>query len=603
LSISWGNIGWHNDGRDYSFTENLSWAKGSHILKFGFHYNRDNKKQTAGGNGQGSISFNGGSSVPLDTNSGLANLMLGNFSSYTQPNVHVYPYFRFQSWEAFAQDSWKITRRGTLEFGLRFQHTTPTYTYLRDGAVFPQEGTFKLWSVDIYRFINDRAPMIEINRSSPNYGKIIGDAYSLLPANGLICDPCDGVERGFAEAKTLFAPRLGFAYDLSGNGRTALRGGVGIFNERLRQNNFNFNNGNVFPNISSASHLNGNVGSIDMSVTGARAAVTPPGYRIFPVDNDMPSIYSWNLGIQQELVSNFTLDVSYVGNRATHLMLHRYINGLPAGTYLKYPNLLASVNSVADMLRPYRGYGQLTNVETSGYSNYHGMLLRASRRFANRFSFNVNYTWSKSMGLVDNDDGTIINAFDLRQNYTVNGFDMTHYFAADYIYQLPKFVDNAVVGAVINGWQLSGITRFVSGRPADISSNGNMQCIDCGSARPNLTGDPFADTSKWQYFNPNAFQRPLDGQYGGLKRNTLRLPGINNFDLSITKNVRWRETVGFMIRAEAYNVFNHPQIYNVNTSFTADNQGGPISANNKTFGKPTAWRDARVVQLGFKLTF
>jgi len=160
-----------------------------------------------------------------------------------------------------------------------------------------------------------------------------------------------------------------------------------------------------------------------------------------------------------------------------------------------------------------------------------------------------------------------------------------------------------VLGTLINGWQFSGITRFVSGRPMDVSSNGNLQCIDCGGLRPDMIGDPMAGSTKWRYLNTAAFQRPMDGQYGTLRRNTLRLPGINNFDLTLSKTVRITEKVGFMIRAEAYNAFNHPQIWGINTSFTADNQGGLLSANNTNFGKPTSWRDARVLQFGFKLTF
>ncbi len=603
-TLNFGNVGWHNDGRDYSLTENVSWMMKKHTMKFGFHYNRDNKKQTAGGNGQGSINFNGGASVPLDTNSGLANLMLGNFSTYTQPNVHVYPYFRFQSWEGFAQDSWKMTPRLTLEYGIRFQRSTPTYTYLRDGAKPPVEGGFPVWSVDPARYNSSTAPQIEINRSSANYAKIIGDAQTQLMAVGLVCDPCNGVKRGFADSKNMWAPRLGFAYDLFGDGKTALRAGFGVFYERLRQNNFNFSAGNAFPNITSATQVNGNVNNIDLSVTAAKAAVTPPAYVVFIPDNTMPVIYSWNLGVQKELQSKFTLDLSYVGNRGTHLMIQRYFNSLPAGTYIKYPTLLASVNSVADALRPFRGFGRLTGIETTGYSSYHAFLTRLSRRFANRFSFNVNYTWSKTMDLVDNDSDTINNPFNIRMNWAPAGYDMTHFLAIDYIYDLPKAFSNRVLATMFNDWQFSGIAKFATGRPIDVTSNGNMQCIDCNTTiRPNVVGDPMSGSNQWRYFNAAAFTRPVDGDYGSLGRNTLRMPGINNFDLSLAKRFRFTEGINFMFRLEAYNAFNHPQIWGINTSFTADNQGGGLSSTNRTFGTPTSWRDNRVLQMGFKLTF
>ncbi len=598
MSPSWGSPGWHNDGKDYAFTQNVTWVKKSHMLKFGFHYNRDNKKQTGNWGFSGAINFQSSASLAQDTGNGLANLMLGNFQSYTMPNAHVYPYFRFQSWEAFAQDSWKISPRLTLEYGIRWQRSTPTYTYTRDGSP-PLEGTWQTWSADLTQYDPSKAPKIDLST-----GRIIGDAFTQLSAVGLVCDPCPGVPRGFQEPDSLIAPRLGFAYDLTGDSKTSLRGGFGIFYERLRQNNFYFGAGGHWPNTTSATVLYGNVANIDTSIVDQPAPpITPPGFNIWPTNNQMPGIYSWNLGIQRELGYQTSLDISYVGNRATHLMLHRPVNGLPAGTFVRYPDLSKSVNYKNDALRPYYGFGGLTAIETSGWSSYNAMLMRISRRFANRFAFNVNYTWSRAFDIVDNDSDAVINPFDMRQAWAPAGFDQTNVFTIDAIYQLPNVSGNMFLRALLNSWQVSGIFRMQSGQPFNVSSNGSLQGVDAGTLYPNAIGDPYAGQSKYRWINPGAFQRPLDGEYGTLHRNTLRLPRVANLDATITRQVRITEGVRFDIRCEVFNTLNHPQIWGINTSFTADNPGGTISAGNKNLGIPTSWREPRIIQFGFKLVF
>jgi hypothetical protein len=293
--ISWniGDPGWHNDGKDYAIAENVSWLKGAHTFKFGFYYNRDNKKQTATWPMNGNINFNSTSSMPMDTGNGLANLMLGNFQTYSQNNAHVYPYFRFLSYEAFAQDSWKVSRRLTLEVGLRFARMVPTFTYTREGDP-GGEGTWKLYTVDLSKYDAARRPQIDLKT-----GKLVGDPMAALAPLGLVCDPCDGVNRGFSPTENLFAPRIGFAYDVFGDGKMAFRSGFGIFHERLRQNNFYFGAGGRWPNLTSASALNGNVSDVDLSVTsGPAPAIAPPSMRIWPSDNTVPSIYSWYTGIR-----------------------------------------------------------------------------------------------------------------------------------------------------------------------------------------------------------------------------------------------------------------------------------------------------------------
>jgi hypothetical protein len=600
--ISWGlgDPGWHNDGKDYAFTENVSFIKQAHTFKFGFYYNRDDKKQTATWPMTASINFNSSAAMPLDTGNGLANLMLGNFQSYSQNNAAIYPYFRFLAYEAYAQDSWKITKRFTLEYGIRFEHMVPTFTYVRSGTP-GGEGTWKLYTVDLTKYNAGKRPTIDLNT-----GKIVGDPMTALSPLGLVCDPCSGVPRGFSPAKNMLAPRLGFAYDVFGNGKMAIRGGLGVFHERLRQNNFNFGAGGSWPNLSNASALYGNVAAVDTSVTAGTPQITPPGLTVWPVDNTMPSVYSWYAGVQRELPGRFSLDVSYSGNHAIHLMDQRRVNAVAANTFVTNPNLRQSVNFKDDALRPYYGWGSLNAVETLAYSRYNAMMTRLSRRFSNNFAVNFNYTRSSAMDLLDNDSDNITNPFNMRQNWGKAGYDQPNVFTTDFIYDTPKVkgaLNNPVGRLALNGWEVTGIFRAQSGMPISIGANGSTMGVDSGSQYADLIGDAYAGQNKYQWLNPAAFKRPQEGQYGNLQRNALRMPGVRNVDASLIKNFAITESMKAAFRCEVFNLFNHPEIWGINTGFSADNPGGAISASNKNFGQPNAWREARTLQLALRFSF
>ena len=295
---------------------------------------------------------------------------------------------------------------------------------------------------------------------------------------GLVCDPCSGVPRGFSPAKNLFAPRLGFAYDVFGNGKMAIRSGFGVFHERLRQNNFNFGAGGSWPNSSNASALYGNVANIDTSVTAGTPQITPPGLSVWPTDNTMPSIYSWYFGVQKELPGKFALDVSYSGNHAIHLMDQRKVNAVAAGTFVTNPNLRQSVNFKDDALRPYYGWGSLTAVETLAYSRYNAMMIRLSRRFANSLAVNFNYTRSKAMDLLDNDSDNITNPFNMRQNWGPAGYDQPNVFTTDFVYDLPKVKSTDASGQ--GGLQWLGSHRHVPVPIGDADLD-RRQRIDHGS--------------------------------------------------------------------------------------------------------------------------
>jgi len=613
--VSWslGDPGWHNWGKDYGATENVSWIKGQHTFKFGVFYNRDDKAQTGTWGMEGSINYSSSSTMPLDTGNGLANLMLGNFNTYTQANVAVFPWFRFWETDAYAQDSWKATKRLTVELGVRLSYMMPTYTVVRSGTP-GGEGTFTLYSVDLSKYNNADRPTFNLANGS-SYGYLVGAPMTVLSPLGLNCDPCAGTDPGFSPAKLFPQPRVGLAYDLFGDGTTAVRGGFGMFNERLRQNNFNFGAGSNWPNVLPATSVyNGNVAAVAPGAGSASAPIQPPNMSIWPTNNTMPSIYGWYVGIQRQLPAKFALDISYSGNHAVHLMDQRQVNALPAGTFAVNPTLSQSVNYVNNALLPYPGWGQLNAVETDAYSRYNALMFRLSRRFANSFSVNFNYTHSKAMDVADNDSDQIDNPFCIKCSYGPAGYNQPNVESVDFVYMLPtvKGAVNPFVKYAINGWELSGMIREQSGEPITVTSNGNLMGVNLGNQYgsgtgqyPILVGNPYANTNGGQIFNPAAFQRPQDGQWGSLGRDALHLPSIFNADVSIMKNFNFTEAVKATFRCEVYNLFNHPELWAVNSGFSGDNPGSGLSASDLSFGQPASngYRDARTIQLALRFAF
>jgi hypothetical protein len=614
LGFSLGDPGWHNWGKDYGVTENLSWVKGSHNFKFGVFYNRDDKAQTGSWGMEGNINFNGNSTMANDTNQGIANLMLGNFSSYTNLSGAVFPWFRFWEFDAYVQDNWKVSKRLTIDYGLRFVHMAPTYTVVRGGTV-GGEGNWTLYSVDLSKYNKSNAPVINttagvVNGYQPGF--IEANPVTALQNLGMICDPCAGTDRGFSPAKSFPEPRLGFAYDPFGDGKTSLRAGGAMFNERLRQNNFSFGAGGQFPNLYSGTVYNQNVANFSTNGVGtATSPIQPPGMTIWPTNNTMPSIYSWYAGIQHQLPAKFALDLSYSGSHSIHLMDQRAVNALPAG-YFQNNNLSASVNGWTSALLPYAGWGNLTAIETNAFANYDALMLRINRRFANNLAVNFDYTWSHVLDTGDNDSDAINNPFCIKCSYANAGYDQPNVVSLDVVYTLPKVTGsfaNAFTKQVFNGWELSGIFRYQSGMPFTVNANGNLfgeNIGNNGGQYVNLSGDPYSTNGGSLILNQAAFSRPADGTWGSLGRNSLRLPGITNTDVALMKSFAITpERVKLTFRFEVFNLFNHPELWAINTSFTGDNPGSGLSASDGQFGQPASngYRDPRTLQLSLRLAF
>jgi hypothetical protein len=599
----------------FDFTNNLSYIRGNHTLKFGVYYERVRYFGGAWGTNFGSFDFSSDTNNPLDTRYAYSNALLGVYRSYQESNTRVETNGRGNTLDWFVQDTWKVTRRLTLDYGLRFSWYTP-YTDIHDMAAsfvprnyvasqaprlyYPTLVNGQRIGVDLAT--GNTVPALLIGAFVPNTGN---------PANGMVREGTSGYPRGLLDHPgILYAPRFGFAYDLFGNGKTAVRGGVGIFyntRERVLLNDVARTPPIQYtPTLyySDFSNIVQNSGNLTPSTTAGLA-----------LGGDIPSVYNFSLGVQREVFARTVLDVAYVGALGRHLLQERNLNTLPYGARFKSSNLDATTNRpLSDVyLVPYQGYsGTIQYDEFASSSNYHSMQVQLNRRFTHGLTFGGTWTWSKSMDFVSNDFAYVAVAAPIRVwNYGKSDFDRTHIVQVNWTWDIPaatKLVKNPVVGIIADNWQLSGIASFISGAPTGIgfTAAGGVDIPGGGDGvRPVITGNailPKDQRTLLKYFNTSVFAVPAVGTFGNAPKDVFRGPGINNFDMSIFKNIPvWKERARFQLRFEAYNAFNHTQFSGVNTSATFNTATG--AQTNAAFGNITSARGARVGQGSLRFIF
>ena len=590
---------WRSEGKTYAWTDNLTMVRGAHTFKTGIFFNMNDNKQQPGWNDALNINFGPSADNPGDTNNQFANMLLGNYTSVSQTSGIYYGAFRFFATEFYGQDSWKVNRHLTLELGARYVYQGPTYT----------RGQYLQSYFQPDRYDPSKAVKINTTPGTVLNGTIIPNSGD--PFNGLVQEGSPGLPLGGVNhRKNQVAPRFGVAYDPFGDGKTSIRAGGGVFYERIQQNVYNFGGLGNPPLVFTPTLYGGNLDRVDPSLvsSGTRA---PVAVTAVSQQGENPTIYAWSFDVQREIGGKTSIDIGYVGNTSRHLLNRRDLGQLPLNTTTAPGStLLSSVNFTNNAIRPYPGFTAVNYTEFSGTSNYHALQTRLSRRFASNFTGNISYTWSRAMDQADNDTDAIGYYLDRHREVGPAGFDRTHIFTLDYVYELPKLKSgNGLVKSVVNGWQISGITRFWSGSPLNLTTNGNPGTLASSNPSPvrpdYLGGQIYADKQdRFNYFNPLAFGRPADGTYGNLGRNALRGPGINQWDISAFKNTRISERVTAQLRVETFNTFNHTQWATVNTVFNVPNPSQAVTdATKGTVGQVSNTRDPRNIQFGIKLLF
>lgn len=634
----WGEVG--NDYIKPSFANNLTVTKGDHSLKFGVYYERLKNGEAPGGQWSGVFNFAGNDSnftaALGNTSYAYANALIGNFRNYQESTARPFTNLRLTQVQWYAADQWKLNRRLTVNYGMRFGYHSPFQQIDGQGSNFvparfnPAQAVALFTSACAVAFTPPATcPAAQRRARNPVTGELIplvganaGLVGAIVPGSG---NPNNGLALGIDPSTTPgyrsttpidFEPRLGFAWDVTGQGKSVIRVHAGIYHApRVGGGTTGGNLVNNQPANRAFSIDFGNINSL-AGLTGT-AITRPSAINAVEEQSHTPSIYNFTFGLQQDIGFKTIMEVSYVGSFARHLGQRININGVPDGARLGTNNIdpVTGQRIGNDFLRPFRGYADINLVTWAGTSNYNSLQVQIERRYATGLLYGVAYTYSKSFDYANDDSSDVMFGRPFKDfNYATSDFDQTHILTVNYIYDIPglgRKLDNGFVKAVFDNWQLSGTTSYASGKPKNITVtyNGGVTDITGGqdNARPNTICDPMrnisgADPTGTPYVvNVNCFTRPTSlGDIGNTPRNSLRMPSIFNSDVALFKNIPLGETRSLQLRWEVYNVFNHTNFRDIDAGLVFDVNG---RQTNTRFGAPIAARTPRVMQAGIRFSF
>jgi Carboxypeptidase regulatory-like domain len=575
---------------DIAVSDNVTFIRGKHSMKAGFINIRNRKDQNGRSGYTGNLAFN--TNATRSTGNSFADALLGNFRSYSEANDDPIGFFRFNQFEAFATDSWKARRNLSIEFGARFYHFGPTYTQANNMTNFDPAHYDPARAVTILANGN-----IDLTKGGDRFNGLIragngvpdSDRGRVSVSDAVLATIPTGAPLGFYQPRNKVAPRFGFSYAPFNDDKTSIRGGFGMFYDKV-EGNLIYSQVNLPPFVSTPNFDNGNL-SNPAGGTPANAALLADINAIDP-NLDISYAMNYSLGLQRELPRGFFVEATYVGNLGRHLIRQPDINQ-PSFKVLT-ANLPANggPNVNINALRPYKGYNRILYRLSDANSSYHGMQLYAAKRKGN-LELTASYTWSKALtDTSGNADGVDVgeDPFNRHSNYGPATFDRRQIFVTTYDYQVPLFSKlKGVGGAVLSGWEISGITRYQSGAYLTVTGNTAI-----GTRRADYLGGPvlLANAGPNGWINPAAFAAAPATRRGNSGVGNVQGPNLQTWDFSMRKQFRLSERFNLRFQADMFNAFNRVNFRAPATVFTTAG-----------FGTITTAGPARNIQFGLKLNF
>ena len=612
-------------------TDGVAKVWGSHTIKAGVYMQRSRKNQTSFGAFDGSYNFGDNSSNPYDTGYGYANTALGVYNNFSQAANFINGQYRYWNVEFYLQDTWKVTSRLTLDYGVRTAWYQPQYDASQQASTFvlsqwdPKQAP-RLFQPAIINGVksaydaatNTVLPAADIGYIVPGTGSV---------ANGIAQGGVNGFTKYLQNSPPLqWGPRLGIAWDPTGEQKVVIRSGVGFYYDRFQGNRvFDFVRN---PPLGIQPTLN--YGYINTIGSGG-ALVAPPSFYAADPEGKIPTVYNFTLGVQTKLPFGMVLDTAYVGALSRHLQDNRNLNYVPFGQAFlpqyQDPTLTSSLPGGAalssNFLRRLQGISDINLYESAATGNYNSLQVTVDRRVGRLF-VGMAYTWSKDLTTATSDTSFVRpDQYTRDAYYGPSGNDRRQSFALNYVYNLPTLAGSkALAKAVFGGWQLSGVTRFQSGTPYGIgysitgASGVNITGSTTEGARVYILGNPNTGSNNpYNRLNAAMVAPPQVGSIGlesGV--NYLTGPGINNWDISLQKEFSVKERARLQLRVDTFNTFNHTQFSGINstityaslTNLTPTNlylkADGTVN-NINGFGTVNGARDPRILQLVVRLQF
>jgi hypothetical protein len=564
------------DQQAFGAFDTVNLTRGHHDIKLGGSYVWEkyaaNGNKTAGGQ----FTFTGaatGTTVGNKTTNGnpIADFLLGKANSLLQTSSSIQRQYSYDP-SLYIQDDWQVRSRLNVNLGLRWEVFPP----------FPGTGLYGTFAANAQSKVVPSAPL------------------------GLLFGGDPGIPAGvYATSWTRFAPRVGFAFDMFGNGRTSLRGAFGIFyfdqaeiqtGQQQQQPYVASITTNKPPSL--VTPYAPNVDPFPFVYNPANPRFVS-GTTIFAVPTDggsVPYVEEYNLNIQQQLTPGFSMQIGYVGNATRKDYLQHDIN---APVYV--PGA-ATTTAGINARRPYQPtpntytFGAIQLNDNVNNDTYNSLQATLRGRLGNRLTMRLSYVWAKSLGY----SGPIVDNSDIARDYGPLAIDLRHRFVASYTYLLPEIHRFGAFGQeAINGWHISGITAFSSGNPFTVTSGVDTNLDGTNNDRADVVGDPYFQGSRsraqkiQQFINPAAFAVPT-GPYGNEQQRSLVGPGNINTNVALFKEFPIHENLRLLFRAEAFNAFGNVNLNNPRTNLSVLNTG---------VSQVTGAADPRIWQFAAKLRF